>query len=426
MSKAGTQIFRRRTAVLLAWGLLAAVMISLFFMIFGEPVPDVEPGQPDSYSSSAIGYRALVELLQHQTRVLISRGSSAAKASDRVPLLLLEPRDSEAALDQLEDLVGAALAKGAPVVVVLPKWLGRPAFDPPGWVQTIRARPPAAPEAVLTTALGWDPETGPEITRPDTPDSWSSALSGTEGLAAPSLALPQLFADDGLHFDSLLEASEGLLVAQVQGIPLYLIADPDLLNNSGLSRADNAHYAHRLLIDLLQPTSFVVAEEIHGYEVTPSVWRALLRPPLVLVTVHLAALAALLLWAGTGRFGQPQPAPARVAPGKGTLIENTALLLGQGGHYDESVDQYLQWTVRHANQRYTLRGLPEGSRPQGLRQQVARLAKLGQRRGVSVDLDAVARGVVTLAGRGKDPRRALALARDLYRWRKEMEDGRSS
>lgn len=429
MSRTGQEIFRRRTAMALTWGLLAAVMISLFFLIFGEPVPDVEPGQPDSYSTSAIGYRALVDLLRKQAPVLISRSDSAAKASERVPLLLLDPRDTAAGLRQLEDLVVEAVAKDAPVVLVLPKWQGRPALDQPdrpGWVGAIRERASSAPQRVLTAALGWDEGTGPEISRPDSPQSWSSALPETAGLAAPSLALPQLFADDGLHFDSLLEAPEGLLVAQVQDVPLYVVADPDLLNTSGLSRADNALYAHRLLIDLLQPTSFVVAEEIHGYEITPSVWRALLRPPLVLVTLHLAALAVLLLWAGTGRFGRPQPAPVRVAPGKGTLIENTALLLGQGGHYDESVDQYLHWTVRHANQRFAPHGLPEGSRPQGLRQQVARLARLGKRRGVSVDLDAVARGVVALAGRGKEPRRALALAHDLYQWRKEMEDGRAS
>ena len=426
MSEGGTSsggtapIFRPRTAAVLTWGLVAAVLVTLFFLIFAEPVPDVEPGQPDSYTPSAIGYRALVKLLDAEARVLVSRSDSASKASPEVPLLLLEPRDSPEGLELLEDLVAEALAKEAPVVVVLPKWRGDPGANPRGWVEDVRPRPAGLPGRVLTTALGWSEESPARVLRPESVGAWSSTLDGTEGWRAPSLALPQLLPEDELHFEPLLATPESLLAARVRDVPLYLVADPDLLNTSGLARGDNALYAHRLLVDRLQARSFVVAEEIHGYAVTPSIWRALLRPPLVLVTLHLAALVVLVLWAGTGRFGRPLPAPPRVVPGKGTLVENTALLLGAGGHYDESVDQYLQWTARRAAERFSV---PTGG---GLRRLVARLARLGERRGVSVDLDRVARGVVTLAGRGKNPRRALDLARDLYRWRKEMEDGRAS
>lgn len=419
VERAAAPIFRPRTAAMLTWGLLGAVLVTLFFLIFAEPVPDVQPGQPDSYTPSAIGYRALVRLLDGAAPVLTSRSDSASKASPRVPLLLLEPRDSPEALEQLEELVAEALAKEAPVVVVLPKWSGDPGLDPRGWVEKVRPRSPTVPDRVLTATLGWSEESAATILRPETVGAWTSSLAETSGLSAPSLALPQLLPEDDLHFEPLLATEKGLLAAKVQEVPLYLVADPDLLNTSGLSRADNALYAHRLLVDLLDPKSFVVAEEIHGYAVTPSIWRALLRPPLVLVTLHLTALAALVLWAGTGRFGRPLPAPPRVAPGKGTLVENTALLLATGGHYDESVDQYLQWTVRRTAERFSV------ATGGGLRRQVARLAGLGERRRVSVDLERVARGVVTLAGRGKDPRRALDLARDLYRWRKEMEDART-
>lgn len=418
-SHGSAAIFRPRTAAVLTWGLLGAVLVTLFFLIFAEPVPDVEPGQPDSYSPSAIGYRALVKLLGGEARVLVSRSDSATKASPGVPLLLLEPRDSPEGLELLEDLVAEGLAKKAPVVVVLPKWQGNPGASPRGWVEEVRPRPVGVPGRVLATALGWSGESPSRVLRPESLGAWSSALSGAEEWRAPSLALPQVLSADDLHFEPLLATPEGLLAAKVRDVPLYLVADPDLLNTSGLARGDNALYAHRLLVDRLEARSFVVAEEIHGYAVTPSIWRALLRPPLVLVTLHLTALVVLVLWAGTGRFGRPLPAPPRVAPGKGTLVENTALLLAAGAHYDESVDQYLQWTARRTAERFSI---PTGG---GLRRLVARLARLGERRGVSVDLDRVARGVVTLAGRGKDPRRALDLARDLYRWRKEMEDARS-
>jgi len=459
-------LFRPRTAAFLTWGILGLLMVSLFFLIFAEPVPDVEPGQPDSFSHSAIGYRALLRLLQQEgsETVLVSRRNSATKVSERVPLVLLEPRSSPEGLEQLRDLIARANARRAPVVLVLPKWRGRPGTDPRGWIEEALPLPPATPSRVLAVALdcslvgcdeaaGGDPaaepkaergagsETAPtyglaaEISRPDTLGTWRSSLPGTGELGTPALVSPQLAvlnSDPDSRPESqrtrwveiLLETPEGALLFYVPDLRLHVVTDPDLLNTSGLARGDNALYAHRLLVDRLQPTSFVVAEEIHGYAIAPSIWRALLRPPLVLVTVHLAAFAVLVLWAGTGRFGSPLPAPPRVAPGKGTLIENTALLLGQGGHFGESVDRYLQWTVRRAERRFNPYGDGiAGARPQGLLRQVARLSRLGERRGVGVDLERVARGAVTLAGRGRDPRRALELARQLYRWRKEMEDG---
>lgn len=429
-----TELFRRGTAAILTWAILAGLTVSLFFLIFGEPVPEVEPGQPDSYSRSAIGYRGLTRWLELQVPVLVSRGDSAAKASPRVPLLLLEPRNSEEGLRQLRRTVTAAMDRGATTVLVLPKWYGRAdPSDPHGRVDWAVPRPTAPPSQVLAAALrddqsddlqSDDPQSDDrpsddrpsDIVRSDRVTGWQDQLPATAGLEAPSLVGAQLLEYDD-RFEPLLAAPEGILVAKVREHPLYVVADPDLLNTHGLARGDNAVYAHRLLVDHLRPTSFVIAEEIHGYAVTPSVWRALLRPPLVLLTLHLAGLALLVLWAGTGRFGRPLPLPPRVAPGKRTLIDNTAALLGLGGHYNQRVGQYLEWTVRRTARRFSL------AAGEGLRRQVTRLARLGERRGVTVDLERTARSIVALGG--NEPQRALALAHDLYRWRKEMEDGRT-
>lgn len=459
------RLFQPRTAAILAWGILGLLMVTLFFLIFAEPESQVQPGQPDSYSRSAIGYQALYRLLDRDVSVLISRRHSATKVSERVPLLLLEPRHTPESVEQLRNLTAQAVGREAPVVLVLPKWRGTPGPDPQGWIEEVQLEAPVAPNSVLSavldcafmgcseTELGGPEESASERPSPESPSprtwnarverpeglaSWSSALPQTSGLAAPALVAPQvvpverLAPEAGLEslgVEILLGTSAGVLAFHVADLRLTVVTDPDLLNTSGLHRGDNALYAHRLLVDRLQPTSFVIAEEIHGYATTPSIWRALLRPPLVLVTLQLAALAVLVLWTATGRFGRALPVPPRVARGKGTLIENTALLLRQGNHFDESMDRYLQWTVRRAHHLFNPYGFnpygegSAGPRPHGLRQQVARLARLGERRGVTVDLDRVARGVVTLAGRGKDPRRALSLARQLYRWRKEMEDG---
>src|SRR5207245_1471038 len=124
---------------------------------------------------------------------------------------------------------------------------------------------------------------------------------------------------------------EGLLVALTPS-GVLVVADPDLVNTAGLGRGSNAAIARHLFVDVLGAKGLVVDETLHGFSHAPSIWGELFDFPLALVTLHLAAVAALAVWAALGRFGKAQKVPPRVAPGKRALIENTAALLGYGGH----------------------------------------------------------------------------------------------
>ena len=94
---------------------VATFAVTLFSLVFHEPVQE-RPGAADSYSRSALGHRALVELLEAEVPVLVSRGYSLPKASPERPLLLLEPA---AGTDRLAELVIDAYHEDVPVVVVL-------------------------------------------------------------------------------------------------------------------------------------------------------------------------------------------------------------------------------------------------------------------------------------------------------------------
>ena len=135
--------------------------------------------------------------------------------------------------------------------------------------------------------------------------------------------------------------------------------------------------------------------------------------PLICVTLHLLALFAVVLWANTSRFGQPLPAPSRLPPGKLTLLDNTARLLSLGGDVAHSLKRYLELIVHRAARRW---GAPGGS----LRQQVGWLSSLGESRGVSENLEQLATRIHRWQAKDTEPRRALAYARGLHRWRKEM------
>ncbi|NBZ86615.1 hypothetical protein [Stagnihabitans tardus] len=107
----------------------------------------------------------------------------------------------------------------------------------------------------------------------------------------------------------------------------YVLADPDLLNNHGLTLADNAGVGAGLLRGLLVAPSDLVyldrfeadfttydgGDERVDYERTPDdLWR-FFKPPLGEIWAMLAILLALFLWRGSRRFG-PVRAPQDETP----------------------------------------------------------------------------------------------------------------
>ncbi|MCP3961433.1 MAG: hypothetical protein GY719_26610 [bacterium] len=411
-----TVLFERRTARVLLWVGGVALAITLFFLVFADPAMDESSWRADSFSRSLIGYHALTRFLEGEVPVLISRHFSAVKASAEKPLLILEPPEGSG---ELTEMVTTALSREAPVVVVLPKWQGTPMGG--GWVRALAPLPESAVTAVLVAALGNEEAGGIEVVRSERGEArWDSSLLEPTQTAGLSLRVPrQLLRDPGVLLEPVVARGEELLVARVSETSLYLVSDPDLLNTGGLGLGDNAALAHGFLIDRLAPSAIVVDESLHGYRQATSVWRALLEPPLLAFSLHLIGLAALVAWAGGGRFGRPLAPPPRVPPGKHSLIDNTARLLGLREHLKHSAEEYLRLTVSKAASVWRPRG--------SFREQVSTLAGLGRRRGNHLDLEELGRAVARLPARGGDPRRVLALARDLYRWREEItdRDGRS-
>jgi hypothetical protein len=405
-------IFSRRAArgLVLAGGVTLAV--TLLYMIFADPAGEVDVLGANSFSRSALGYRSLVEVLEHEVPVVVSRLASEHKASPTAPLLLLEPPAHRDGLDHLARVLGTARERRVPRVVVLPKWRGsRPAGrldpSPPGWVTRVEALPLEEPRRVLATLLG-DAGADAEVRR----------SAPAPGPAPAELPWPQLIRSSRL--ETVVAYGGDALIARLPGEAVYVIADPDLLNTAGLGRGDNALVVHELLIDRLAPEAFVVDEVLHGFGRSQSIWRELLDFPLICVCLHLAALLAVVLWATTGRFGRPLRPPPRLPPGKLTLLDNTARLLTLAPRSRQAVESYLELTVRQAARQASL---PPGL---GARQRIERLSELDRRRGVGEDLGHLEWCVSQMPIDGAEPARALALAHALYRWQKETFDGRDA
>lgn len=274
-------------------------------------------GGNHALSRAATGFGALPPLLRDLGEpVLLNRGALTEASSEG--LLVLTP-DGQRSADQIEDM-----DHGGPTLIVLPKWTTAPDPAHPGWVTTIGASPAGASLSAL-----------PEDLREGV------GLAEREGRARVVLRRP-----NGAAFGAPVEI-EGLRTLSADGwIPVvtdeagaavmamhaetgtYVLADPDLINTQGLKELAGAQTAVALLdVIRAQGAPVIFDLTLHGFQRTRSLLRLMLEPPLLGLTLVMAALAVFVGLQAAIRFG-PAREPTRViALGKRGLADNTAGLV---------------------------------------------------------------------------------------------------
>lgn len=409
--------FSRTAGVLVA----AVIGVSLVGMILLSVFLDDITGRPsassDGYSVSAIGHHGLVEVLEElDVPVVVSRHGSGAKAKGGV-LVIAEPvvpLDDAAAAAKLHELVTSADT----VLLVLPKWYGAPRRDNRRWLEDVVALDGAEVEAPLraldsqAAVIRVKPSAGAgdvedEVTRID-PGTPSFQL-------APDFATAQLVEGE----DDVLQTVDGYPLVfrlDVEGTTVFVLTDPDVLNNAGLARAGNARFAVRLVDYARFGGPVVFDETLHGYAEEPSLWKALFRFPLALVTLHVTLLVVVVVWAGLGSFGPAKSAPPALAAGKEYLVRNTAALLRVAGHHGHALDRYLATAVD------AVRAELHAPRDLGVAELPAWLERVRAARGGTIPFPEL-RDQVAEAVRTRNARAVLAAADRVHRWRVEMTHG---
>ncbi len=416
------QLFQRRTARVLTVVVSLTLALTLGYALLRQPGDVGERHAANSFSVSAIGFAGLIELLAAGgVPAMASEHVSGQRASPSRPLLLLSPPLAQE-LGELAQMLDYAAHRQAPVIVVLPKWQGTASLSNRDWVARLSLLASEVPESVLRICLHEEIEPG-ALRLGCGPDggAWSARLAMN---APPSLADPQLLAPGAAGLQPLIWCAGGVLAALHQERQVLIISDPDLLNNSGLAVDGNAALAVQLLVETFPDTSALVVDEtLHGFSRAPSLWRELLRFPLVMASMQLLLLLAAVVWAGFDRFGSAQEVSPRVAAGTRTLIDTTTSLIARGASVSYTLLAYWELVIRHAARRLGITPGP-GSEPPALRQ-ARRLAAAGAGRRTGQDLGWLTEQVQQLSGSRCEPRRAVRLARHLWRWRKEMLDGAS-
>jgi hypothetical protein len=394
--------------VMAAW--VAAVVIlvigTIALAIFGGGGRTEGVG-PSAFSRSAIGYAGIADIMHRLgARVLKSRGDSVASLDPAGVLVVAEPLNAPA--QRMSTLMNAHT-----VLLILPKWTGQPSPTHRGWISAARQLPESMARSATQIA-------NVEVVRVPRVASWSRNEIGRTPVIREGGV--QLIKSNRLR--PVIGSDSGMLVGELRtgARRLWILADPDPLQNHGLADPDNAVFAVALINALRGADGNVVFDEVvHGFEEKArSPFRMLFEFPFVLATIQGVMAVALLLWATMRRFGAPLAPPVELKSGKRSLIETTANLLDFGRHRPIIIQRYVHEMIQDvARQLHAPAGLSEPALIEWLR-------RTGRARDAQIDCGAVVSRTDELVATGRSAGTQLAtLSRDIFRWKREVTDGGS-
>lgn len=406
--------FSRRATTWLVGVCVVSFACALMFAALGSEPGAVPDHKATSYSRSAIGHHGFTTLLEKlDIPVVISRHDSGKKAGDGL-LVIAEPRTDLDDRLALADMVKQAKT----VLLVLPKRAGAPMPNKKAFLEEAH---------FVSTDVADDVRravnvSGQVVRFPEKVVTTRNDL-GIE----PAIEDSQVIVGAGADLEPIIRTDRGILLGLSRrgDHSLWVLADPDLIENHGLAAGDNAPLAVAIIEKLREGAGgddrpVVIDETLHGNMSTPSVWHALVEFPLVLATIAGLLCVLILLWAAMGRFGAPLPRPPAIEPGKGFLIANTAALIRLGGHSSHALSRYLATTMQDVARASHAPAELGGERLREWLEQVGRARKVT----VSLrDLEAEVEQAGATA-RGREPR-VVAAAHRIYAWRRHMTSERS-
>jgi hypothetical protein len=376
------------------FGFLGALFIAIIKDDDGVPAPGATP-----QSESAIGQKAFVTFLDAMD---VPTGFSFGELLSFVGVdqltMLIEP---DPAAISFQDLPRRMDAKT--VLLVLPKWVETPDAEKPRWIARAGLMERAAVREVAGSVVG-----GVDILRFTAPVNFNR----NDYRNAPTLNRPQLMRSNRLK--AIIAAPEGILLGSIKRgrSTIYVLSDPDVLNNHGLDNGNNGALVLGIINRLRGEGSVAIDYGIYRDVAAKSMWRRLVEPPLVGITAILFFSLVLLLWHASTRFGQPLKLPPPVERGKLALIANSAALFQTREHSYDLLERYLEQQLNDL-----LRQQPQIARLSGTAR-VQSLDHLSQLRGASHSYSALEREV---KARTVDP---AQLAKDIYAWKQEIMRGK--
>ncbi|RYD38849.1 MAG: DUF4350 domain-containing protein, partial [Sphingomonadales bacterium] len=156
----------------------------------------------------------------------------------------------------------------------------------------------------------------------------------------------QLHTITGDGLDPLITAADGsAILARARDRDLYILADPDIINNLAFATREKAAGAANLIDAIAEDADadgLAFDLTLNGFGGERSLLRFAFVPPFIGITLCLIAAGLLALWQAWVRFG-PALKPGRAIPvSKAALIANSADLIRQARRELDGADAYVR------------------------------------------------------------------------------------
>ena len=295
------------------------------------------------------GFAALARLAEAEgNSVTLARSPTDLGQSGL--LILTPPADANG--EDIDILVTAHRAKG-PTLVILPKWQVKPVdtnapgaqkgwvnlagVQPPNWQGflddvsiTIRPMPASHGQWRGTAFAGQLPV--PKLVLSGNGQSLVPLVLGDEDgriLAAFVHDAGRYPALEALATGPSGDAAEQPETRDTALYPLILTFEPDLLDNFGMARPEQARLAATLIAAAQAggPRTIIFDLTLNGLARTPNLLTLALTPPYLAATLCLLLAALAVGWRGFARFGAARAEDRDLAFGKTMLVANTAALI---------------------------------------------------------------------------------------------------
>lgn len=332
-----------RWAVLAIVLLGSALFVALLWMIAtGNGMSSTNDGQAHAEGKGLNGFAALATYLER-------RGYEVGRvrnegALDRPGLLVLTPP----ALADGEDIqkIVARRRYIGPTLVISPKWqatqpVREQARDAKtGWVRLSGTMTPQWRGFLDTLSVHIAPLAGRRVAwqggglsgvLPDRRFVLSGGGTGLVRIVASRDGALTLagYMDDGGYYPGLEDIAQDRVLHSGEDKDLHptiIVFEPDLLDNYGMARVENARLAELLVLAAgVEPGSPVNFDmTLPGYGGAKNLLTLAFTPPFLAATLCLLLAALVIGWRAFMRFGPPLAPERAIAFGKRALVSNAA------------------------------------------------------------------------------------------------------
>lgn len=361
----------KRTTIIIMFAIGFAAFVALLYGLgAGDRLSSGNNGRAHGASNSLVGYKALANLLEKTGHdVKLSRNAAGI---DKPGLLILTP-NAYAEADKIAEVIQERAYVG-PTLIILPKWqvattnlVGMESKK--GWarrlgvvesdsgvkmlseivdikLQTIRPEADERanegksdaliaserqstksnfnPSEIANSAVG-DPIPVPEIHITMTGDYIRKIVEDPEN--EESLIA---YVDDGGIYERLEGLDPSGLTAEDEidaaYYPVVIVADADLMNNTGMGNERIARHAYALIEALEAQTDGPIIFDLtfNGLGSSDNLLTLAFKPPFLSATICLIIAALAAAWMAFNRFGPPVREGRSIDFGKTALVNNSA------------------------------------------------------------------------------------------------------